>query len=82
MDETHIRKGLVLPFNERESDDNFLSAVRKNLSLKDRYPDRILCGFRVDPKKDFQKTLTFAREHRVPVMKLHPTSQGFNITAP
>lgn len=82
MDDNHIRQALVLPFNETEADDNFLSATRKNLALHERYPDRILCGFRVDPKTDFQKTVGFAREHRIPVMKLHPTSQGFMISSP
>ena len=82
MNDNNIRQGLVLPFNETEADDNFLSATRKNLALKDRSPDRILCGFRVDPKKDFRDTLDFARKHRIPVMKLHPTSQGFRITSP
>jgi predicted TIM-barrel fold metal-dependent hydrolase len=82
MDENRLQQGLVLPFNEAEADDNFLSATQKNLALRQRFPDRILCGFRVDPKKDFQGTVGFARENRIPVMKLHPTSQEFKIDSP
>ncbi len=82
MDDNRVQQGLALPFNEAEADDNFLTATRKNFALQQRFPDRILCGFRIDPKKDFRQTVDFARQHRIPVMKLHPTSQEFKIDSP
>lgn len=81
LEENHIAKGLVLPFNEQDEGRNFLVRTAKNLCLQDRYPAKVLCGFRVDPTRDFRQIVDFAQEHDIPAMKLHPTSQGFKITS-
>ena len=82
MDENHISRALVFPFNEMDSGKNFLLANRKNLGLQSRYEGRILSGFRIDPKEEFSETLDFAEKNRFPVMKLHPTAQEFKVSSP
>ncbi len=82
MDENRIEKALVFPLNEKNHDENFLSTNQRNLDLQRARPERVLCGFRVDPNHNFQKTLDFAEREKIRVMKLHPTAQGFKLSSP
>lgn len=82
MDENNISKGLVFPLNERNLEKDYLSINVKILDLQKGHPQRIHCGFRLDPKTDFREILDFAEMNRIPVMKLHPTSQNFKLSSP
>ncbi len=81
MDEIGIEQGLVFPFDEINPGHNFLEPNRRNLEARKRHPDRLVCGFRLNPKMDCGKLVEEAAAEGVPVLKLHPTAQQFRIAS-
>ncbi len=82
MDEVGIEQGLVFPFNEKNPGHNFLASNRRNLEVRNRHPDRLICGFRLNPKMDCGRLVEEAAAEGVPVLKLHPSAQHFRIASP
>jgi len=81
MDENYIEQGLVFPFNEKKSGNNFLEPNCRNLEVQKRYPDRFMCGFRLNPKTDYSRLIKMAVSEGVSVLKLHPSAQHFKIAS-